>query len=197
MSKHAPATNLVDALTGMPIYSNPETGQRYAIKPTWPHFWARALDSTIVITAAVILMIALHAQVENFALGSEISLALLSNGWLMFAAMTVIWFATIYLYGMICGSPVGGIGDQVVGVYEVRITDGTRSGSLVGGWRAVCWSLLPFALIFLIVGIFTSDGYTSTDLPWRDSRYVGVDTRSGLAQGMEPVPAPAEEPGKK
>jgi hypothetical protein len=197
MSPHAPTPDLVDALTGMPIYAYPETGQRYAIKPSRPHRWARALDAAIVITAAVILMITLQSQAVNFTLGREVSLALLSNGLLMFAAMTAVWFATIYLYGMICGSPVGGIGDQVFGVHGVRITDGTRSGALAGGWRAICWSLLPFALIFVIIGLFGDGGYIFIDLPWRDSRYVGVDTRSGLAQGMEPVPAPDSGSGKK
>jgi hypothetical protein len=179
----------------MPINTHRATGKRYAAKPARPHSWARALDSAIVITAAVILMVTLRAQVANYALGTALSEALLSNGMLMFAAMVGVWFVTIFLYGMVCGSPVGSIGDQSFGVRAVRITDGTRPGALLGGCRAVCWSTVPFVLIFWIVGLFTDGGNYSADLPFRDSRFVGEDTRSGLARGMEPVEE-STPPGK-
>ncbi|MFI6229696.1 RDD family protein [Micromonospora echinospora] len=175
------ATGLVDVVTGRAVRRHPDTGVRYVRKAGWPHFCGRALDALVVMVVAGVLMGAVHAANQDFALGTLGSAMSASTG-VYVAVMAAVWFAVVVAYGMVWGS-VGSLGDVVAGMRSVRISDGRRSGAWRGGWRAFWWSFAPFYLLVAIAAAFEGSGDDTFD-----SKYTAVDLRSGLAQGRDPVP---------
>ncbi len=183
MSNSTPptATGLVDVVTGRPVRRHPDTGVRYVRKAGWPHFWGRTLDALVVMVVAGVLMGAVHAANQDFALGTLGSAMSASTG-VYVAVMAAVWFVVVVAYGMVWGS-VGSLGDVVAGMRSVRISDGRRSGAWRGGGRAFWWSFAPFYLLVAIAAAFEGSGDDTFD-----SRYTAVDLRSGLARGHDPVP---------
>jgi hypothetical protein len=177
------STGLLDAVTARPVLAHTQTGSYYARKPGWPHFWGRALDGSVVLLAAGILMAVFNSLVQNLALGS-LSIALLSSNGLFLAALAAIWFLVLFAYGMIMGT-VGSLGDATAGMRSVRIADGTTSGAWLGGWRAVCWSFAPLYFLLAFASAFSGGGGDAFD-----ARFTVVDLRSGLTQGRQPVRDP-------
>lgn len=179
----AERTGFVDAVTGRPVLRHPRTGQLYVTKKGWPHFWGRSLDAVVVLVVAGSLIAVFNALVQSFALGS-LSITLQTSFWAYAGIAVGIWFAVVFLYGMICGR-TGTLGDLAAGMRGVRISDGTRAGAWLGGWRALCWSFAPLYIVLLILSL--TEGSTSGGDGFTE-KFTAIDLRSGLALGMPPVP---------
>lgn len=185
MNKQRPSTTgLVDPANGLPVRRHPGSGEYYAPKPGWTHFWGRSLDALVVMAVAGVLMVVLNTLVQNLALG-PLSFALLDSTGLFAAMLAAIWFVVLFAYGMLWGS-FGSVGDAAAGMRSVRISDGTTSGAWLGGWRAVCWSFAPLYLVMAIASAFSGGGGGDSF----SANFISIDRRSGVAGGAAPVPDP-------
>lgn len=175
------STGLVDPVNGQPVYAHTDTGAYYVRKAGWPHFWGRALDALVVMAVAGAFMAILNSMVQSYALGALSTMLALSNG-AFFAVLAAIWFVVVFAYGMIAGT-AGSLGDAAARMRSVRLSDGTRSGALLGGWRAVCWSFAPLFCILVFTSALSGGGGDSFD-----AKFTALDVRSGVAGGGTPVP---------
>ncbi|MGO4434271.1 hypothetical protein AB4Y88_13540 [Paenarthrobacter sp. RAF9] len=179
--KSTTATGLVDAANGRAVRRHTDTGAYFVKASGTAHFWGRVLDAIVFLVGYSVLAV-IAAVVRQSMMNSGSALGYNDGAWL--TIYVVLWFVGLFVYGMIWGT-VGSVGDAAAGMRSVRIKDGTTAGAWLGGWRAICWSFFPFFVVMVIAAAF-SGGSGDT---W-DPKFAAIDRRSGLAQGMPPIPDP-------
>lgn len=160
-------TGLVDGITGRPVRQFTVTGQYYVRATAARHFWGRVLDGAVFLACFSVICVVLFLSLRT--IGPE------AAGF----ACAALWFPALYIYGTIWGT-YGLFGDRAAHIRSVRITNGTRSGAWIGGWRVIAWSFIPVYILFLFMSMFENAVEHTPG-------YVPLDCKSGLSQGIPPV----------
>lgn len=161
---------LVDAVTGRQIrYIGPEN-RLASLVPGARRFWGRMLDILIVLLLDLVALFVSIGVTQGSATGLLV---------FVIVHLVIVHLVIVFVTGTIAGT-AGTVGEHAGGFRSVHRRTGARPGFWRGGLRAILYSCTPL----LVLAIFSGDA------PTFDSNFMQLDTRSGVARGIPPVPAP-------